>query len=159
MSQPTNKFSNLEKNEPQRPCGLQRRLEGPGTKQAVNGSNKFFFRLPYSYVSFFQAMAEAYYREGKIQAPSIGLLAKMCLITAGNAWDRSIFQLGSKENKINETLFPRKPWHPHAPTLQSTITLSDYSLAVEAALEADEEWRLAVEATQEVNAEPFPDDF
>ena len=132
---------------------------GPGTKHLINDSNKVFFRLPYSYVSFFQAMADAYHREGKIQAPSIGLLAKMCMIIAGNAWDRTISQSVNKENKVDETLFPRKPWHPHAPTLQSTITLSDYSLAVEAALEADEEWRLAVEATQEVNAEPFPDDF
>ncbi|MDQ6667307.1 MAG: hypothetical protein M3Y53_03655, partial [Thermoproteota archaeon] len=44
--------------------------------------NKIFFRLPSSYLSFFQSMAEDYHRRGKIKAPTIGLLAKTCLITA-----------------------------------------------------------------------------
>jgi hypothetical protein len=59
--------------------------------------NKFFFRLPSSYISFFQAMGEDYYQRGKITSPSIALLAKTCLITAGNAWNRMVIQLINME--------------------------------------------------------------
>ncbi|MDQ6666686.1 MAG: hypothetical protein M3Y53_00495 [Thermoproteota archaeon] len=66
-------------------------------RQKVNNSNRIYLRLPSSYLSFFQAMAEDYYQRGKIEAPSIGLLAKTCLITAGNAWNRMCIQLMNKE--------------------------------------------------------------
>jgi len=42
-------------------------------------------------------MAEDYYQRGKIVQPSIGLLAKTCLITAGNAWNRMMQQLMTQE--------------------------------------------------------------
>ncbi|MDQ6666847.1 MAG: hypothetical protein M3Y53_01320 [Thermoproteota archaeon] len=42
-------------------------------------------------------MAEDYYERGKIKQPTIGLLAKTCLITAGNAWNRMQIQLVNKE--------------------------------------------------------------
>jgi hypothetical protein len=65
------------------------------TKQQVQ--NKFFFRLPSAYISFFQSMADDYYQRGKIKAPSISLLAKTCLITAGNAWNRMMIQIMNKD--------------------------------------------------------------
>jgi len=66
-------------------------------KKKVNNSNRIYFRLPGSYIPFFQAMAEDYYQRGKIVQPSIGLLAKTCLITAGNAWNRMMQQLMTQE--------------------------------------------------------------
>jgi hypothetical protein len=57
----------------------------------------YYIRLPQSYAPFFQAMAEDYYQRGKIKAPSISLLAKTCLLTAGNAWNRMKVQLMNKE--------------------------------------------------------------
>jgi hypothetical protein len=53
----------------------------------------YYIRLPQSYIQFFHAMADDYYRRGKIKAPSISLLAKTCLITAGNVWNRMQIQL------------------------------------------------------------------
>jgi len=67
----------------------------PTKQQQVQ--NKFFFRLPSTYISFFQAMAKDYYERGKIPSPSIALLAKTCLITAGNAWNRMMIQLINKD--------------------------------------------------------------
>jgi cytoskeletal protein RodZ len=61
------------------------------------GRTNYYFRLPQSYIPFFQAMAEDYYQRGKIKAPSISLLAKTCLITACNAWNRMQAQLRNKE--------------------------------------------------------------
>jgi len=61
------------------------------------GRTNYYFRLSQPYVPFFQAMAEDYYQRGKIESPSIGLLAKTCLITAGNAWNRMQIQLMNKE--------------------------------------------------------------
>jgi RsiW-degrading membrane proteinase PrsW (M82 family) len=69
----------------------------PEVRQKVNNSNRIFLRMPSSYIPFFQAMAEDYYQRGKIKAPSISLLAKTCLITAGNAWNRMMIQLINKE--------------------------------------------------------------
>lgn len=54
---------------------------------------KYYIRLRPAYFAFFQAMARDYYERGKIKEPSIGLLAKTCLITAGNAWNRMQAQL------------------------------------------------------------------
>jgi hypothetical protein len=61
------------------------------------GRTNYYIRLPLSYVSFYQAMAEDYYQRGKIKAPSISLLAKTCLITGGNAWNRMMHQLMTQE--------------------------------------------------------------
>jgi hypothetical protein len=61
------------------------------------GRTNYYFRLSQSYVPFFQAMAEDYHRRGKIKAPSISLLAKTCLITAGNAWNRMTLQLMTQD--------------------------------------------------------------
>jgi hypothetical protein len=61
------------------------------------GRTNYYIRLPLSYVSFFQAMAEDYYQRGKIKAPSISLLAKTCLITAGNAWNRTQIKLMTQD--------------------------------------------------------------
>ena len=135
----------------------QRRLRvlEHGTRQLVN---KIFFRLPDSYIPIFQAMAEDFYLRGKIPAPSIGLLAKYCLIMAGNAWNKD-FQLENKENEVDYTQLPRKRWHPHAPALQSTMKLCDWRYAVEAAYDADEEWSLAEAAARQANAEISPEDF
>jgi hypothetical protein len=41
-------------------------------------------------------MARDYYQRGKIKSPTIGPLAKTCLITAGNAWNRMQDQLMNK---------------------------------------------------------------
>jgi hypothetical protein len=67
----------------------------PARQQRVQ--NKIFFRLHSSYFSFFQAMAEDYYKKGKIKAPTIGLLAKKCLMTAGGAWNRMTIQLMTQD--------------------------------------------------------------
>jgi hypothetical protein len=69
----------------------------PAVRQKVNNSNRIFLRLPGSYIPFFQAMAKDYYDRGKIPSPSIALLAKTCLITAGNAWNRMMIQLINKD--------------------------------------------------------------
>ena len=69
----------------------------PEVRQKVNNSNRIFLRLPGSYIPFFQAMAQDYYQRGKIKAPSISLLAKTCLLTAGNAWNRMMIQIMNKE--------------------------------------------------------------
>jgi hypothetical protein len=69
----------------------------PPTLQQQVVKNKIFFRLQYSYRPFFQAMAEDYYQRGKIDSPSIGLLAKACLMTAGNAWNRMMLQLMTQD--------------------------------------------------------------
>jgi hypothetical protein len=54
---------------------------------------KYYVRLRPAYIPFFQAMAEDYYQRSKIKSPTIGLLAKTCLITAGYAWNRMQVQL------------------------------------------------------------------
>jgi uncharacterized protein YhjY with autotransporter beta-barrel domain len=69
----------------------------PEIRQKVNNSNRIFLRLPSAYIPFFQAMAQDYYQREKIESPSIGLLAKTCLITAGNVWNRMCIQLMNKE--------------------------------------------------------------
>jgi hypothetical protein len=61
------------------------------------GRTNYYIRLPQTYVPFFQAMAEDYHQRGKIESPSIGLLAKTCLITAGNAWNRMMQHLRTQE--------------------------------------------------------------
>jgi|GEM_PF-908366 hypothetical protein len=81
---------------------LSKKREGqqqPEVRQKVNNTNRIFLRLPSSYVPFFQAMAQDYYQREKIESPSIGLLAKTCLITAGNAWNRMQIQLMNKESQ------------------------------------------------------------
>lgn len=60
------------------------------------GRTNYYLRLPLSYVPFFQAMARDYYQRGEIKSPTIGLLAKTCLITAGNAWNRMQVQQMNK---------------------------------------------------------------
>ena len=60
------------------------------------GRTNYYLRLPLSYVPFFQAMARDYYQRGKIKSPTIGLLAKTCLITAGNSWNRMQVQQMNK---------------------------------------------------------------
>jgi hypothetical protein len=67
----------------------------PARRQRVQ--NKIFFRLSSHHLSFFQAMAQDYYGRGKIKSPTIGLLAKTCLITAGNAWNRMMHQLMTQD--------------------------------------------------------------
>ena len=71
----------------------------PKVRQKVNNSNRIFFRIAGSYTTFFQAMAEDYYQRGKIESPTIGLLAKTCLIIAGNAWNRMQAQLMNEKYK------------------------------------------------------------
>jgi hypothetical protein len=44
-------------------------------------------------------MARDYYQRGKIESATIGLLAKTCLLIAGNAWNRMQVQLMNKENE------------------------------------------------------------
>jgi hypothetical protein len=66
-------------------------------KKKQQGQTNYYIRLPRAYAPFFQAMAEDYYQRGKIKAPTIGLLAKICLMTAGNAWNRMQIQLMNKE--------------------------------------------------------------
>ena len=66
-------------------------------QKKVNNSNRIFLRLPSSYIPFFQAMAQDYYQRGKIKTPTIGLLAKTSLITAGNAWNRMMHQLMTRD--------------------------------------------------------------
>lgn len=58
---------------------------------------KYYVRLRPAYIPFFQAMAEDYYQRGKIESPTIGLLAKTCLITAGNAWNRVQIKLMTQD--------------------------------------------------------------
>ena len=95
MPQPTDKFSNLQPNEPQPPEALQR-------SEPVNSSNKIFVRLPRLYMPFYQAMAEDYYQTGRISQPSIGLLTKKCLIMAGNSWKRMMIQLENVDYERKE---------------------------------------------------------
>jgi hypothetical protein len=83
-------------NESPRPEALQTSEQNRETKEPVDNS-KIFIRLPSSYIPFFQAMAEDYYKRGRIPKPSIGLLTKKCLIMAGNSWNRMMVQLKSKE--------------------------------------------------------------
>ncbi len=61
------------------------------------GRTNYYIRLPPAYIPFFQAMAEDYYQRSKIEAPSISLLAKTCLITAGNAWNRMQIKLMNQD--------------------------------------------------------------
>jgi len=147
------------------PINKQQRIR----RQGVN--NKIFVRLPKRSVSFFEEMAQDYYERGMIPAPSIGLLTKACLITAGNAWNKFQFQLMNKEVEINEVRgestpsqrqeinyenilkeqlqgavrSPRQRWHLRAPTLQPFGTLWN--------------WRQAVAAARKANEEPITDDF
>ncbi len=76
-------------------------------------------------------MAEDYYERGKIKQPTIGLLAKTCLITAGNAWNRMQIQLVNKEyeKKMQQPELQRqapqtppglqRPQHPIYPRLDT----------------------------------------
>jgi hypothetical protein len=93
MIQPSDKFDNLQPNEPQRRDGLGGTEPNSDTKDPVNKSNKIFIRLPSIYIPFFQAMAEDYYRRNKISRPSIGLLTKKCLFMAGHSWNRRMVLL------------------------------------------------------------------
>ena len=79
---------------------LQTKDPGKGTSSSRKQrqvENKIFFRLPPSSIPFFQSMAEDYYQRGKIKAPTIGLLAKKCLMTAGDAWNRMTLQLMTQD--------------------------------------------------------------
>jgi hypothetical protein len=150
MLQPTD-------SENRSPINKQQQIRGQGV------NNKIFVRLPKQSVSFFEEMAQDYYERGIIPAPSIGLLTKACLITAGNAWNRLQFQLMNKEVEINEVRgkssqsqpqeinyenilkeqlqgevrSPRQRWHLRAPTLQLFGTLWNWRQAVAGAREAD----------------------
>lgn len=102
MIQPTDKFGNLQPNEPQRPEGLEGIEPNPDTKDPVNYGTKIFIRLRSSYTAFFQAMAEDYYRRGLISKPSIGLLTKKCLFMAGNSWNIKMIRLRNVDYERQE---------------------------------------------------------
>lgn len=68
--------------------------------------NKFFFRLPPQHISFYEAMAQDYYQRGRIPRPRVSLLAKKCLMNAGNSWNRMQLQVMNQEyeRKIQQEL-------------------------------------------------------
>jgi hypothetical protein len=61
--------------------------------------NKFFFRLPPQHISFYEAMAQDYYQRGIIPRPKVSLLAKKCLMNAGNSWNRTQLQIMKQESE------------------------------------------------------------
>jgi hypothetical protein len=95
-----------------------------------HGRTNYYLRLPLSYVPFFQAMAEDYFQRGKIESPTIGLLAKTCLITAGNAWNRMQIQLMNKEYERKVQQQHQQQDYQQRPETQASDNLVPESIAI-----------------------------